>query len=137
MARSDPRLNQRTPHRFTGIFRYDGEMLRNVALYDKWDAKVQHGSDLPLAEAYCSVVHETASPLIVEDGGLDARFPHLRSSPVLSYCGTLIRDEDGNKYGALCHYDVQPCQAKNSDLPLLVAATVPLYGALQAQARQE
>ncbi|MDB5858187.1 MAG: hypothetical protein JWQ76_1876 [Ramlibacter sp.] len=126
-------LNQRTPHRYTGIFRYDGEMLRNVALHDKWNVDVARGSDLPLAGAYCSVVHDTAGPLVVEDGAIDIRFPHLQGSPVLSYCGALIRDEQGNKYGALCHYDVQPCQAKASDLPLMVAATSPLYGALRGR----
>ena len=125
-------LNQRTPHRYTGIFRYDGDMLRNVALHDKWDVQVRRGSDLPLAEAFCSVVHDTAQPLVVEDGASDLRFPHLRDGPVLSYCGALIRDDAGNRYGALCHYDVQPCQAKASDLPLMVAAAAPLYEALKA-----
>ena len=28
-------LNARTPHRYTGIWRYEGELLRNEALYDR------------------------------------------------------------------------------------------------------
>jgi hypothetical protein len=28
-------LNHRTPHRYTGLFRFDGEMLRNEALFDR------------------------------------------------------------------------------------------------------
>ncbi|HEX2546838.1 MAG TPA: GAF domain-containing protein [Ramlibacter sp.] len=115
-------LNARTPHRFTGVFRFDGETLRSVALVDKWDGEVRRGEDVPLSEAYCAVLHDGADVLEVLDGPADERYPHMQASPVASYCGAVIRDADGEPWGALCHYDVQPCQVKSSDLPLLAAA---------------
>ena len=42
-------LNARTVHRFTGIYRYDGDTLRNVALFDRFAPDdVEHGADAPM-----------------------------------------------------------------------------------------
>lgn len=115
-------LNKRTPHRYTGVFRFDGDMLRNVALVDKWDPTVDHGDDVPLAAAYCAHLYQTGEPLEVEDGGKDSRVPWMQTSPIVSYCGSVIVDGEGTPWGALCHFDTARCDAKNSDMPLLVAA---------------
>lgn len=115
-------LTRRTPHRYTGVFRFDGDMLRNVALLDKWDARVLHGDDVPLEAAYCAHLQRTGEPLEVEDGGTDARVPWMHGSPIVSYCGSVILDRQGTPWGALCHFDAARCDAKNSDMPLLVAA---------------
>lgn len=120
-------LNARTPHRFTGVFRFDGETLRSVALVDSWDRSVGQGEDIPLAQAYCAVLHDTGEPLEVLDSRTDGRYPGMADSPVVSYCGVLIRDPDGQPWGALCHYDLKPCQTKSSDMPLLAAAAGLLY----------
>lgn len=130
-------LNARTPHRFTGIFRFDRHMLRNVALVDKWDPSVQRGDDVPLAEAYCSILHATGEPFEILDRASDTRHPQLAVSPIASYCGVLITGEDGERFGALCHYDLQPCQVKTSDMPLLVAAAAALGVELTAMLTQE
>ena len=47
-------LNRRTPHRFTGVFRFDGSMLRSVELVDKWLPETRKGEDIPIASALCS-----------------------------------------------------------------------------------
>lgn len=127
-------LNARTPHRYTGVFRFDGDMLRNVALIDKWDAGVRRGEDVPLAQAYCAHLHRTGEPLSVEDGSADARVPWMAKSPILSYCGAVIKDEAGQHWGALCHFDTLRCEAKNSDMPLIVAAAAILYTEARATA---
>lgn len=54
-------LNSHTLHRFTGVYQYDGEMLRNTALFDRFDPQQQRGIDVPLADAYCANVGRTAS----------------------------------------------------------------------------
>lgn len=120
-------LNGRTPHRYTGVFRFDGDMLRSVALVDKWDAGVEHGEDVPLAAAYCAHLHRTGEPLEVEDGAEDARVPWMRDSPVVSYCGSVILDHAGTPWGALCHFDTARCDSKNSDMPLMVAAARMIF----------
>lgn len=120
-------LNGRTPHRYTGVFRFDGDMLRNVALVDKWDPAVEHGDDVPLAAAYCAHLHDTGQPLEVENGATDPRVPWMSASPIVSYCGAVIHGSHGLPWGALCHFDVARCDAKNSDMPLLVAAAKMIY----------
>lgn len=120
-------LNQRTPHRYTGVFRFDGDMLRNVVLVDKWDPTVEHGEDVPLEAAYCAHLHRTGDALEVADGGEDPRVPWMRGSPVVSYCGSVIMEPSGAPWGALCHFDIARCDAKNSDMPLLAAAAGIIY----------
>ncbi|MGV3570570.1 MAG: GAF domain-containing protein [Ramlibacter sp.] len=126
-------LNGRTPHRFTGIFRFDGDMLRSVQLIDKWDASVEQGDDLPVATAYCAHLKRTGESLQVGDGRSDPRVPWMNDSPIVSYCGTPIVDEHGEPWGALCHFDLQPCQAKDSDMPLLQAAGKLFSAALRQE----
>jgi hypothetical protein len=120
-------LNRRTSHRFTGVFRFEGDMLRNVHLVDKWDPAVQRGDDVPLASAYCAHLERTGDPLEVTNGAVDPRTPWMADASVISYCGAPILSPDGTPCGALCHFDTLPCEAKNSDLPLLVAAAALLY----------
>jgi GAF domain-containing protein len=122
-------LNRRTPHRYTGVFRFDGDMLRSVALVDKWNAETRRGDDIPIASAYCAHLHRTGQPLDVEDGATDQRVPWMASSPVVSYCGAPILDPAGERWGALCHFDTARCESKNSDMPLLVSAASVLYPA--------
>ena len=120
-------LNLRTPHRFTGVFRFDGEMLRNVTLIDKWVPGVEVGEDVPLAEAYCAHLKRTGEPLQVAHGPSDSRVPWMAGSRVVSYCGAVIDDDRGQRWGALCHFDTATCEAKNSDMPLLGAAATLIY----------
>ena len=123
-------LNRRTPHRFTGVFRFDGDMLRSVELIDKWDPSVERGEDIPIEKAYCAHLKRTGEPLEVADGRADPRVPWMNDSPIVSYCGVSIEDEQGRPWGALCHFDLMPCENKDSDLPLLLAAGVLLAGVL-------
>jgi hypothetical protein len=129
-------LNARTPHRFSGVFRFDGDMLRSVALFDKWDPEVQAGEDLPVADAYCAHLRGTGENIEVSDGRRDARVSWMSASPVVSYCGALIQDANHAPWGALCHFDTAPCQAKSSDMPLLTAAAALLHGAASAAGAQ-
>ena len=125
-------FNDRTPHRFTGVYRYDGDMLRNVCLFDRFEPEVRRGDDIALEDAYCSIVKETGEMLEFVDARTDGRFPYKPQSPVISYCGVLLRDADGNPFGALCHFDPAPCQPRISDAPLLEAAGPLLVAAAVA-----
>ncbi len=126
-------LNGRTPHRFTGVYRYDGEMLRNVALFDRFDPESQFGCDIPMAHAYCANVGRTGEPLEFDDCKADGRFPYLPASPVVCYSGVLISRPGGAPYGTLCHYDIRHCETRTSDIPLLKAAAPLIYEALKGR----
>ncbi|MEO8061952.1 MAG: hypothetical protein ABI821_04300 [Pseudomonadota bacterium] len=124
-------LNNRTPHRFTGVYRYDGEMLRDMALFDRSDPEKLHGTDIPLANAYCANVGRNREPLEFADAKRDGRFPYLADSPVVCYSGVLISSPDGVPYGTLCHYDILHCETRVSDIPLLKAAAPLIYEAVE------
>jgi hypothetical protein len=114
-------LNGRTPHRYTGVFRFDGNTLRNEALFDRFQPNVQEGDDVPMAVTYCSLVGRQEAPLEILDAARDPQAREIQT-PVISYCGVLIRDEQGQPFGTLCHYDMQRCQERTADVPLLEAA---------------
>ena len=120
-------LNARTPHRYTGIWRYEGDTLRSVALYDRANPALRRGEDAPLSATYCAVVGQQ-SPLVIHEAATDARAQvQAVPTPVVSYCGVLIQDAQGRPFGTLCHYDLQRCQPRLSDLPLLEAAGALFY----------
>ena len=120
-------LNARTPHRYTGIWRYEGDTLRSAALYDRANPALRRGEDAPLSATYCAVVGQQ-SPLVIHEAATDARAQvQAVPTPVVSYCGVLIQDAQGRPFGTLCHYDLQRCQPRLSDLPLLEAAGALFY----------
>jgi hypothetical protein len=124
-------LNARVPHRFTGVYRFDGGTLRNVALFDRWAPHLAQGADAPMSETFCALVEKTDGPLEVTDGRKDDRFPWMQSNAVASYCGAPIRNIEGRAIGTLCHFDLEPCQATASEGPLLVQAASLFRRAVQ------
>lgn len=111
-------LNGRTPHRFTGVYRYDGPRLRNVGLFDQFNPEHTQGDDAPLGNTFCSLVPQFDGALAFSEACSDPRVSHIQT-PVVSYCGVQLRDDDGVPLGTLCHFDPKPCETRNSDLQFL------------------
>jgi len=126
-------LNARTRHRFTGLYRFDGAVLRNVALFDREQQQSQRGADSPLRETYCSIVGETQASVAITDANAD---PRAANNPgrasVLSYCGALVRATDGTPIGTLCSFDPAPQPVMDDDIALL-EATARLLGNVVTQ----
>ena len=126
-------LNTRIPYRFTGVYRYEGSMLRNVVLFDQNDPAVRHGDDFPMIDAPCARVGDHGGQLVVVDFAADPRF--LRSfAPIVSYCGALIRNPDGSGFGTICHFDIRPCQASLTHAALLARVAPVVSSALRGGA---
>ncbi|MET4074061.1 hypothetical protein [Hymenobacter sp. UYCo722] len=119
-------LNRRTPHRYTGVWRFDGDMLRSEVLFDRKMPDVRQGADAPMAATYCSLVGRYEAPVQILDATVDPQALGIET-PVISYCGALMRDGQGKAFGTLCHYDLQRCQERTTDQPLLAAAEQLLY----------
>ncbi|HEX8659511.1 MAG TPA: hypothetical protein VF690_18365 [Hymenobacter sp.] len=119
-------LNHRTPHRYTGVYRFDGDMLRSEVLFDRNMVDLRQGADAPMATTYCALVGRYEAPIQILDATVDPLALGIET-PVISYCGALIRDEQGKAFGTLCHYDLQRCQERTTDQPLLNAAAQLLY----------
>jgi hypothetical protein len=115
-------LNARTPHRYTGIYRYDGAMLRNLILFDQHNPEMTRGEDAPMEATYCALLPANAGVLDVGDARLDLRTAQrATATPVVSYCGIPLFGVDGAPFGTLCHFDLMPCEQRTSDLALLNA----------------
>ncbi len=123
-------LNRRTPHRYTGVYKFDGETLRNLALYDSYDPKLIKGEDAPMAATYCSLV-QTQRKLEINDAENDKRVKGIIITPVVSYCGVLITDAAGNPFGTLCHFDMKRCQEPVLNFPMLEEAAKYLFEFLE------
>lgn len=109
-------LNASAPHRFTGIYRFEGEVVHNILLFDRKNPHLLVGDDVPRRESYCSLAARDGF-FATSDTAEDARREggRRRDSAVLSYCGVLLRDAQGEPAGTLCHFDLQarhdPAQA--------------------------
>jgi hypothetical protein len=123
-------LNSRTPFRFSGVYRFDGEMLRNVTLFDRWEQEAKQGADAPMPETFCALVLQAGGTLQVDDGRSDPRFPWMADNAVVCYSGALISNDAGEPVGTLCHFDLQRCEPSSNEVRLLKAATPLVYGFL-------
>ncbi|MDB5848931.1 MAG: hypothetical protein JWP29_2683, partial [Rhodoferax sp.] len=100
-------LNQGVPHRYSGIFRLEGELLLNTHMFDKQGQLRPEGLEkVVLADSFCQVVLRDGF-LLVDHSGRDER---LAGSPyqnvVVAYHGVPILDNAGELTGTLCHFDM-------------------------------
>ncbi|HEY8355951.1 MAG TPA: hypothetical protein VIL30_00715, partial [Ramlibacter sp.] len=100
-------LNARVPHRFTGVYRLDGPLLRNVALADKHlhlepvDLRV-----VPFKDSFCQFALRDGLFLTCESGNDERLVGHPYSGVVGCYVGVPIARADGAMAGTLCHFDL-------------------------------
>lgn len=102
-------LNARSPHRFTGIYRFDPPTLRSLHLYDRNNPSLEVGEDTPMRETYCSIVGEQEAAFAVADAMDSARLSeHPARESVRSYQGIPLVNSSNVVVGTLCHFDIVP-----------------------------
>ncbi len=121
-------LNSLTPHRFTSLFRFDGETLRSVVFFDRENPTQQSVEAIPVAASYCVFVRAGRDTFVVPDSGTDARVAGHPKQPVFrSYCGVPLMGADGRMFGTVCHFDFapQPEDPRTVDLLESIAPYLP------------
>jgi hypothetical protein len=99
-------LNDRVPYRFTAIFAFQGDMLRNLCLVDKDNADITGCPDQAITDSYCIYIHRSSERFSVEDALLDRRVDgHPRQRSYHCYYGIPLMGPDGNLLGTVCHFD--------------------------------
>ena len=126
-------LNARTRFRFTGLYRVEQPVLRNVALFDRENPMLRGaGQCSALTDTYCNIVAANALALAVADAATDGRLiGHPARGSVLSYVGVPVRDRAGRVAGTLCHWDTRPRLAPAGELVVLervAALLAPVVG---------
>lgn len=124
------RLNERVPHRYTAIYRLNGEMLQCVHLIDKTGA-VQPGflAEVSLQDSFCQFVFRDGI-FQTENSAFDHRLDgHPYQGVVVSYHAIPLVVEGHELFGTLCHLDTVPCALPDPELDLLqrVAAALPAF----------
>ena len=114
-------LNARVRFRFTGIYRPEPPLLRNIRLFDRENPTLdESGNVIALLEGYCGITYSTDAPFGTSDARRD---PRLQSHPardsMISYVGVPLRMPDGSVWGTLCHQDVRPRVIPPIELPVL------------------
>lgn len=115
-------LNSLAPHRFTSLFRFDGEMLRNVVFFDRENPAQETVDDIPVAASYCVFVRDGRGTFTVPDAVCDRRVDGHPKQPIFrAYCGVPLLDDRGRMFGTICHFDFAPHRADAKTVELLEA----------------
>jgi GAF domain-containing protein len=108
-------LNEQAPYRFTAVFRFDRDMLRNVCLVDKQNAHVRRGPDQPITDSYCIYIHRTGERFCLEGSLTDSRVErHPKRRHYQCYYGVPLFDRDNRLIGTVCHFDTEPVKVTDS-----------------------
>ncbi len=113
-------FNGLTPHRFTSLYRFDKETLRNLYFYDRENPAMESCADIPVMASYCVFVRDSVAPFATASALDDERVRgHPKQRDVQSYCGVPLLDRDDRMFGTICHYDFKPVPIDASDVLLL------------------
>jgi len=122
-------LNGLTEHRYTALYRFDCEQLRNIYIFDREAPEMESCPDIPIMASYCMFVRSTDKSFVTMDStGDDRLFGHPKRLVVQSYCGVPLIGEDGRAFGTICHFDPQALTISNINVELM-EAVAPLLSA--------
>lgn len=101
-------LNDRVPHRYTGVYQLAGNVLRCEMLYDKQhEVMPELLAAVPLEDSFCQFVFRDQG-FRTSDARDDTRLDgHRYQQVMLSYHGVPLLDASGALFGSLCHFDFQ------------------------------
>lgn len=101
-------LNARVAHRFTAVYKFQGEMQRAVFIYDKLGRPDACLNTVAVADSF-SQFATPSRPFCVTDSATDDRLgKHRYRGVVASYYGVLLTQASGKPAGSLCHFDFNP-----------------------------
>jgi GAF domain-containing protein len=102
-------LNGQVPYRYTAIFAFQGDMLRNICLVDKHDWDITRCADQPITDSYCIYIHRSSMSFGVDEALSDARVAgHPKRRAYQCYYGIPLFAPDGKLLGTVCHFDADP-----------------------------
>lgn len=126
-------LNATVPHRYTGIYRFDGRWMRNVWLFDREHPNIQFGSDVLWDDSYCKLTVANGDACVIADALADPRLAaHPSRETVRSYVAVALHPEPGAAV-TLCHFDVLPREAPASAVVALRAVRPLIEAALRVE----
>ncbi|MEO6322284.1 MAG: GAF domain-containing protein [Polaromonas sp.] len=123
-------LNARTSFRYTAIYRLDGQMMRNIHLYDRRGEDTTDLSEVPLGDSFCQFVMKDNGFHTSNSADDERLFDHAYRGVLNSYFGLPLSRKPGTIYGTLCHFDFEPMVLPDDEIPLLEAVSTELMAHL-------
>lgn len=122
-------LNEGVPHRYTGVYRFAGFILKNVYLHDALGKRrPAYLSAMPLDKSLAQFI-QPGTPFRTDDSSKDPRLAgHAYERMVFSYHGTALVAPSGHLWGVLCHFDLTPLSLPDDAFELL-EAVAPIVAA--------
>jgi GAF domain-containing protein len=116
-------LNEGVPHRYTSVYRFDGELLRNVLLCDKRNqVRPEFLMAVPFGQSFCQFVLKDRT-FSTSDSEHDPRLEgHPSRGVVVSYHSVPVLDDSAQLWGTLSHFDMQSRPLADEEFDLLERA---------------
>ena len=113
-------LNSLTSQRFSSLYRFSGEELRNVTFFDRESPGQLNSDTIPVLASYCVFVRDSQTRFDTAESLADRRLDgHPKQAQVQSYCGVPLRDRYGHMFGTVCHFDFKPGRLGDRDVALM------------------
>jgi len=116
-------LNRGVPHRYTAIYRFEGELLRSVLLHDKrGQMRPDYLIAVPFKQSFCQFVQKDQA-FRTDDSSADERLVgHPYRGVVVSYHSVPVLNEHGALWGTMSHFDMRSHPLADSEFELLEQA---------------
>jgi GAF domain-containing protein len=115
-------LNGLTEHRFTALYLFDKETLKNHYFFDHENPTQAATPDIPVMASYCVFVRNSGNIFTTPDSLQDDRVcGHPKRQEVRSYCGVPLCDANGKMFGTICHFDLRPIPISAANVELMEA----------------
>lgn len=121
-------LNAGVPHRYSAVYRLDGNTLRNILLFDKvGEVRPAFLAEVPFNTSFCQFVIRDGL-FRTSDSANDRRLDgHPYQGVMVSYHGVPILAH-GEIWGTLCHFDVAVQPLADAEFDLLREAAIVTPG---------
>ncbi|CAA2109678.1 GAF domain-containing protein [Variovorax paradoxus] len=116
-------LNDGVPHRFSGVYRIEGDNLRNVLLFDKLhQVRPAFLEVVPMDASFCQFVVRDGL-FRTNNSSTDTRLAgHPSQGIVVSYHAVPVIDSDRALLGTLSHFDLIERSIDDAEFELLYQA---------------
>ena len=120
-------LNDLAGHRFSALYQFENDQLRNLYFYDREHPEVETTDEIPVTASYCVFLRESGRLFHTSDALRDERVrTHPKREKVQAYCGVPVLDAEGKLFGSICHFDYQPRVIADEDVDLMEAVALLL-----------
>lgn len=113
-------LNAGVTHRFTAVYRFSGQVLKNVLLFDKRREVIPPFlAVVPFERSFCQFVHRD-QVFRTNDSASDRRLQHHPyRGLIMSYHSVPLLSAQDVLWGTLSHFDMSPMMLSDEEFELM------------------